>query len=95
MAERLAVPTAIALSSPLLIWPSTAGAFSNCTWMRPGDEVDQRRPGAAIGDVGEVDAGERLEQLGREKAERADASRAVADRAGLGARQLDQVARPT
>ena len=56
------------------------------------DEVDQRRPGAAIWNVRDVDAGERLEQFGGQEIERADAGRAVADRARLRARERDQVA---
>ena len=56
------------------------------------NEVDQRRPGAAIGDMGEIDAGQRLEQLRRKEVEGADARGAVADRARLFPRALDQIA---
>ena len=54
-------------------------------------QVEHRLRAAAVGHVGDVDAGLALEQFAGEMGERAGAGRGVAQRAGLGLRQRDEV----
>ena len=54
-------------------------------------QVDHRLRGAAIGHVGDLDAGLALEQLAGEMRERAGAGRGVAERAGLGLGERDEI----
>ncbi len=58
----------------------------------PADEIADGGAGAAIGDVGEVDAGAGFEQLAREMQRVADARRAIGQLVGGIARQRDQLA---
>ena len=95
MAEGFVAPSAMRLEFAAPDLAEHGGRVLELHLDAAGNEVDQRRPGAAIGNVGDVDAGERLEQLCRQKIERADAGRAVADRARLCTRQRDEVAAPT
>ena len=57
-----------------------------------GNHVEQRRRGAFVGDVRELDAGELVEHLARQVRRRADAGRGVVQHAGLAARELHQLA---
>ena len=80
---RCCVPTAIARSLPALMCAPSAGSPADEAWVRPASRSVQLRPGAAVGNVGDVHARDQLQVLHRQVAGAGVAGRAVVQLAGV------------
>src|SRR5215471_16644442 len=87
--DRVVVVTPSARSFPALMYSIDEVMATNLHLS--ADEIGQRGPGAAIGDMHEIDAGQHLEQFARHLVVRAGATGCHVDptRIGLGIRRID------